>query len=79
MAFEPAPRDRPDRVRYTVVAEAMAPDAWHITVRELPATWTVAFTPNDLDARSRERIALDLNCQPDDFDIRLMLVMQLAH
>ena len=79
MASQPAPQGRPERTRYTVVAEAMAPDAWHITVRELPATWTVAFTRNDLDSRSRERIALDLGCHPDDFDIRLMVVMQPAH
>jgi hypothetical protein len=69
----------PERAVYTVVAEPLAPDAWHITVRELPTTWTVAFARSDLDARSRERIALDLGCHPHDFDIRLMLVLQPAH
>ena len=71
MASEPHPR--PGRASYTVVADPMAPDAWHITVRELPATWTVAFAREDLDARARERIALDVGCHPDDFDIRILL------
>ena len=61
------------RASYTVVAEPMGADAWHVTVRELPATWTVAFTRAGLESRARERIALDLGCHPSDFDVRLLL------
>jgi hypothetical protein len=71
MAAEP--HRHAERSLYTVVAEPMAADAWHITVLELPATWTVAFARGDLEARGRERIALDLGCHPDDFDVRLIL------
>jgi hypothetical protein len=63
-----------ERSTYTVLAEPMAPDAWHVTVRELPDTWTVAFSVDDLEARARERIALDLWCHPEDFDVRMMSV-----
>ena len=57
-----------------MLAERIAPDAWHLSVRELPATWTVAFSLDELEARGRERIALDLGCHPDDFDIRVIEV-----
>jgi len=77
MPSEPQPRS--DRATYTVVAERMAPEAWHITVRELPATWTVAFSREDLEQRSRERIALDLGCHPDDFDVRVLELMPPPH
>jgi hypothetical protein len=70
MPGEPEPRM--DRAAYTIVAEPMASDAWHLTVRELPETWTVAFSRDDLELRSRERIALDLGCHPQDFDIRVL-------
>jgi len=77
MPSEPQPRS--ERASYTVVAEWVAGDAWHITVRELPATWTVAFSHEDLEPRSRERIALDLGCHPDDFDVRLLEAMPALH
>jgi hypothetical protein len=73
MASQPVPRT--ERLSYTVVAEPMAADAWHVTVRELPATWTVAFSREDLEGRARERIALDCGCHPDDFDVRIVMVM----
>ena len=73
MASQPEPR--PERASYTVVAEPMAPDAWHLTVRELPATWTVAFSRDDLEHRARERIALDLGCHPGDFDVRIVMAL----
>jgi predicted RNase H-like HicB family nuclease len=73
MASQPVRRS--ERASYTVVAEPMAADAWHVTVRELPATWTVAFSRDDLEGRARERIALDLECHPDDFDVRIVTVM----
>jgi hypothetical protein len=66
------PQQRSERAAYTVIAERMAAEAWHITVRELPATWTVAFARADLEQRSRERIALDLGCHPADFDVRVL-------
>jgi hypothetical protein len=59
----------PRRDRFTVLAEAIETDVWHITVLELPATWTVAFSLDELESRARTRIALDLDCQPDDFDV----------
>jgi hypothetical protein len=65
----PDPLGREVRSTYTVLAEPMTSDAWHVTVRELPDTWTVAFSKDDLDARARERIALDVQCHPDDFDV----------
>lgn len=70
--MQPEPQVPNGRPTYTVVAERIAVDAWHVTVRELPATWTVAFAQGDLEQRSRERIALDLECHPQDFDIRLL-------
>jgi hypothetical protein len=63
----------PLRRRYTLVAEPVA-GAFHITVRELPRTWTVAFGRDQLEQRGRERIALDLGCHPSDFDVRLIEV-----
>ena len=73
LQMSPEPERWPERANYTVVAEPMGSDAWHLTVHELPATWTVAFAWADLEDRSRERIALDVGCHPDDFDIRILL------
>jgi hypothetical protein len=47
-------------------------EAWHLTVRELPATWTVAFRLDELEPRARQRIALDLGCEPQDFDVDMV-------
>ena len=69
------PQHRPERARYTVVAEPMGPEAWHLTVRELPATWTVGFSRAELESRARERIALDVGGHPDDFDVRILEVI----
>lgn len=60
------------RQSYTVIAEAIPRGAWHLTVVELPATWTVAFGREEVDRRARERIALDLGCHPRDFDIEVV-------
>ncbi len=60
------------RESYTVVAEAIPRGAWHVTVLELPATWTVAFGRDEVDRRARERIALDLGCHPSDFDVEVV-------
>jgi hypothetical protein len=62
-------RPEAGRDRFTVVAEEVAAEAWHLTVRELPDTWTVAFSLDELEHRARQRIALDLGCDPGDFDI----------
>lgn len=70
MSSEPSAQD--DRDNYSIVAERIAPDAWHLTVRELPRTWTVAFGRAELEPRARERIALDTGCHPRDFDIRII-------
>ncbi len=56
------------------MVEQISRDAWHVTVRELPATWTVAFSLDDIEARSRERIALDLGLHPADFDVEVVEV-----
>jgi hypothetical protein len=55
--------------RFNVVAEQVAPEAWHLTVRELPSTWTVAFARRDIERRARERIALDLGIEPSEMDV----------
>ncbi len=59
----------PRRDRFTVLAEAIETDVWHLTVLELPGTWTVAFSPDELESRARTRIALDVGCDPDEFDV----------
>ena len=53
----------PKPVIYTVDAEPIA-TAWHLTVRELPLTRTVAFSPGAIEDRARMRIALDLRVDP---------------
>ena len=72
------PQRRLERARYTVVAEPMGRDAWHLTVRELPDTWTVAFARDELEKRARERIALDIGGHPEDFDVHILEVMPPA-
>jgi len=67
----PEPQSRRDRQTFTVVAQPMGQGAWHVTVRELPFTWTVAFGVEELEARARERIALDLGVSRRDFDVKL--------
>jgi hypothetical protein len=63
-----------ERATYTVQVERIDDAAWHLTVRELPETWTVAFGRDELEPRARERIALDLDCHPSDFDLRIIEV-----
>jgi hypothetical protein len=69
------PEREPDaiRARYTILVEQVGPSAFHLTVRELPETWTVAFDRDEIEQRARQRIALDLRCHPTDFDIALEL------
>jgi hypothetical protein len=57
----PQQSPEPRRERFTVVAEAITGEveAWHITVRELPETWTVAFSPTEFETAGRRRIALE--------------------
>jgi hypothetical protein len=62
------------RVSYTVTAEPIALGAWHITVRELPETWTVAFERRDIESRIRRQIARDVGAEPDAFDVRIEYV-----
>jgi hypothetical protein len=71
----PEPQPGSERAVYTVLAEQMGPEAWHLTVRELPATWTVAFGRDDIEPRARERIALDLGTHPSNFDVRVLEMM----
>jgi hypothetical protein len=54
---------------YTVVAEKIGDGAWHLRVPRLAGTWTVAFDLGEPEQRARERIALDLDRHPDDFDV----------
>jgi predicted RNase H-like HicB family nuclease len=63
-----------NRPRYTVVATAVTEDAWHLTVRELPETWTVAFSAEELESRARVRIALDTQVAPEDFELTIVRV-----
>ncbi|HVL54465.1 MAG TPA: hypothetical protein VM344_09425 [Vitreimonas sp.] len=74
MPAQPRVDGENSRDQYTVVAEPIEAGAWHVTVRELSATWTVAFDRDELEGRARERIALDLRCHPTDFDIRIIEV-----
>jgi predicted RNase H-like HicB family nuclease len=69
MGAQPQWKRKLERKTYTVVAQWMGHDAWHVTVRELPFTWTVAFGLNELESRARERIALDLGVSRQDFDV----------
>ena len=66
-----APDGRAESARplFTVVAEQIGDDAWHVTVRELPDTWTVAFSRGEIETRARHRIALDLAVEPSEFDV----------
>ncbi len=61
----------PEPVIYTVDAEPVA-IAWHLTVRELPLTWTVAFSPGAIEDRARMRIALDLGVDPLSFGLMVV-------
>ena len=65
---EQAGRGRP---LYRVVAEPVGGSAWHLTVVELPATWTVAFDRSEVESRARRRIAIDLGVHSDDFDVAI--------
>jgi hypothetical protein len=69
MGRVPQPKRKRERKTYTVIAQWMGHDAWHVTVRELPFTWTVAFGLKELESRARERIALDLGVSRQDFDV----------
>ena len=64
-----APQPRTARKTFTVVAQWIGHGAWHITVRELPFTWTVAFGAEEVESRARERIALDIGVSRRDFDM----------
>jgi predicted RNase H-like HicB family nuclease len=63
------PERQPRRRTFTVDVELVEPGAWHVAVRELPDTWTVAFDPRDIERRARQRIALDTGLEPDEFDV----------
>ena len=58
---------------YTVLVEALETNNFRLTVRELPDTWTVAFGIEEIEDRARQRIALDLGCDPSGFGIELEL------
>ena len=73
----PIAQPRPRAARFTVVVESVAADAWHLTVQELPETWTVAFSADALEANARDRIALDTGLDPSDFEITLVPVGSL--
>lgn len=74
-----APERQPELARdhFTVVAEPLGRDAWHLTVKELPDTWTVAFSIDELEDRARQRIALDQGTATGDFDLTVVRVMPL--
>jgi hypothetical protein len=62
-------RDGP--LRFTIVAEEIVPGGWHVTVRELPDTWTVAFAKGEVEERARHRIALDLGLDAADIEVTI--------
>jgi predicted RNase H-like HicB family nuclease len=67
--------DPPRRV-YTVVATpADAEDAWNITIADLPHSWTVAFSADEIEEHARARIALDTGTEPDEFDVNVLRVI----
>lgn len=70
--MDPERRPQAQRDHFTVMAESIGDDAWHLTVRELPATWTVAFATDELEGRARQRIALDLGVEPTEFDLSIV-------
>jgi hypothetical protein len=49
----------------------VAEHGWHLTVRELPGTWTVAFTREEIERRARMRIAVDTGLDLDGFEIAI--------
>jgi hypothetical protein len=68
---EPSPDVVPDH--FTAVAAPVTDDAWHITVRELPHVWTVAFSRAEIVGRARQRIARDLGISPADFHLTVVV------
>jgi hypothetical protein len=62
---------RSERARFTVAVESVAEHGWHLTVIELPGTWTVAFAREEIEERVRTRIALDTGLDPHAFDIAI--------
>jgi predicted RNase H-like HicB family nuclease len=62
----------PGQRAFRVVAEAVDDGAWHVTVPELPGTWTVAFALDDIAPRARQRIALDTGLDPEAVDVEIV-------
>jgi hypothetical protein len=56
---------------YTLDVFSVGQGAWHIEVRELPQTWTVAFELAEIEQRARQRISLDTGLEPDEFDVTI--------
>ncbi len=65
----PADAYRRERPLFTVDAIKVEVDAWHVTVRQFPLTWTVAFERSEVESRARRQIAVDVGLHPDDFDL----------
>ena len=62
------------RSRYTVDALRVGPDAWHVSVRELPNLWTVAFTDiHPIDRRVKALIADELGSSRDAIELVVVL------
>ena len=61
-----------ERARFTVEATQVTSFAWHLTVRGLPDTWTVAFDDQDFEQKIRTRIATDLEMDRDAFDVSIV-------
>ncbi|MFL5680334.1 MAG: hypothetical protein ACJ77B_07015 [Chloroflexota bacterium] len=68
----PESEAREHRHRFTVAVDSLSPGAWHVSVLELPATWTVAFAADDIEKRVVERIALDTGLDPAEVEIVLI-------
>jgi hypothetical protein len=62
------PQPNAKRAHFTLALEPVG-DSWHVTVRELPRTWTVAFSTEEIEDRARNRISLDTGLDTRDFDV----------
>jgi hypothetical protein len=59
------------RPSYTAVATPFGIGEWDVTIAELDDSWTVAFSPDEIEDQARRRIALDTGRDPTTFDVNV--------